>query len=183
MTNKKITLFLPSLLVALFVILLMMALTNKSDNGQLTMRPKALPEFQLSALKTGKTLTRSLFTEPLNNKYTLLNVWASWCVVCKVEHPFLLKLAEQGVTIVGLNYRDNQQSASSLLASAGNPYQQIIYDPKGSLALDLGVVGTPESYLIDPKGMVVARFNGVLNETIWDTHFHPIIAMLTDKQE
>ncbi|MEI6897407.1 MAG: DsbE family thiol:disulfide interchange protein [Psychromonas sp.] len=181
--NKKISILLPSLFVALFILLLMLGLTHKSATGQRVMQPKALPNFQLSELQTGKSLTKSLFVEPLTHHYTLLNIWASWCAVCKIEHPFLLKLAQQGVFIVGLNYRDDQQAATSLLLSTGNPYQQVIFDPKGTLALNLGVVGTPESYLIDQYGQVIARFNGVLNDSVWENHFKPMMVMLTDVEQ
>ncbi|MCP5077813.1 MAG: DsbE family thiol:disulfide interchange protein [Psychromonas sp.] len=175
MTNKKLTLFLPLLIVAIVITIFLMALNSKNENNQVIIKPKPFPQFALTELQSGKSLSEKIFTSSSNNKYTLLNVWASWCSVCKTEHPFLLKLAEQGINITGLNYRDDPQAAKSLLHKSGDPYQQIIVDDKGKLALDLGVIGTPESYLIDNQGMIVARVNGVLNQTVWEKRFLPVI--------
>ncbi|WP_019617047.1 DsbE family thiol:disulfide interchange protein [Psychromonas ossibalaenae] len=182
MNNKKTALLLPSLIVGLVIILLVMGLNNKNNIKQAAVQPKPLPAFQLNDLQTDQPLTETLFTEQIDSEYTLLNVWASWCAVCKIEHPFLLKLAEQGVNIVGLNYRDNQQTAVSLLAKTGNPYQKVIFDPAGKLALDLGVIGTPESYLINKQGMIIGRFNGALTPEIWTAVFQPVTAKLTTKE-
>lgn len=177
MHRKKLTLLLPSLIVASIVILLVMGLSSKNSLTREPMQPRIMPSFQLPSLQAGKLLTESLFSNQ-SNAYTLLNVWASWCVVCKTEHPFLITLAEQGVNIIGLNYRDDQQSAISLLAKTGNPYQQVIVDKGGKLALDLGVIGTPETYLIDDQGMIIAHFNGVLTPKVWEEIFKPIIKTL-----
>jgi len=171
--HKKITLLIPTVLVALMMILLMMALHNKEMSAPTVMQEKPFPLFQLPALHAAQPLTESLFTIPNKTGYRLLNVWASWCVVCKTEHPYLLTLAAQGIDIIGLNYRDKHQSAKLLLDNMGNPYQQIIVDQQGQLALNLGVVGTPESYLVNNQGMIIARFNGVLTEQIWTTQFAP----------
>ncbi|WP_022943042.1 DsbE family thiol:disulfide interchange protein [Psychromonas hadalis] len=178
MRNKKLTLLLPSLVVVAMVILLIMGLNSKNSAKNERMQPKTIPSFELSNLYTDKPLTEALFINQQND-YKLLNVWASWCVVCKIEHPFLITLAEQGVNIVGLNYRDNQQSAISLLAKTGSPYQQVIFDGKGKLALDLGVIGTPETYLINKHGMIIARFNGVLTPKTWENIFKPLIKEIT----
>ena len=179
MNSKKLTLLLPTLIVAVVVAFLVMALKNKDTNDQTNIQPKAFPTFVLNDLQTQQILTEKLFEQ---QKYTLLNIWASWCVVCKTEHPFLVELAEQGINIVGLNYRDNSQSAIAVLKKTGNPYQRVIYDEQGSLALNLGVVGTPETYLVDQQGMIIARFNGVLTENIWETIFATRITSLTNKK-
>ncbi|MGF1736909.1 redoxin family protein, partial [Photobacterium satsumensis] len=90
-----------------------------------------------------------------------------------------MQLAQQSeMSIVGLNYRDNRQSAMRELAQSGNPYQAVLYDPKGSLALDLGVYGTPESYLIDSHGMIRYRYLGALDEDVWKREFVPVIEFL-----
>jgi len=185
--HKKLTLLMPTFIVAILITFLMMALNNKDATKQTPIQHKAFPDFQLPALATGEQLTESLFTEPLfteslESGYRLLNVWASWCVVCKTEHDFLMKLAAQNIDIVGLNYRDNNHSASLLLNKMGNPYQQVIVDQQGSLALDLGVVGTPESYLVNNQGMIVARFNGVLTEQVWATVFAPNMKATINKK-
>jgi len=151
----------------------LLALNNKENDNQVKVKAKPFPSFSLTELQSGQLITESIFKNRPRGEYTLLNVWASWCSACKSEHPFLLKLAEQGINIVGLNFRDDPQTAKSLLNKTGNPYQQIIVDDKGKLAIDLGVIGTPESYLIDKQGLIVTRVNGVLNQFIWDKQLQP----------
>tara|TARA_Y100000590_G_scaffold459027_1_gene615021 strand:+ start:692 stop:1216 length:525 start_codon:yes stop_codon:yes gene_type:complete len=104
----------------------------------------------------------------------LLNVWASWCITCLVEHPFLSKLAESQIEIIGLNYKDDKTKALDWLKRHGNPYTSLIYDPRGDLAFDLGVTGAPETFLIvDQK--IVGHIQGELNEDKWKSTFLPII--------
>ncbi|MFA0464895.1 DsbE family thiol:disulfide interchange protein, partial [Vibrio sp. 10N.261.45.F1] len=99
--------------------------------------------------------------------YQLVNVWASWCGICKTEHAFLLELQKEGIPIVGLNYRDNPGAALNVLSNDGNPYATVISDPQGKLALELGVIGTPETYLVDAEGQIVKKLLGVINESVW----------------
>ena len=104
----------------------------------------------------------------------VLNVWASWCITCLVEHPFLTKLSEQNIQIIGLNYKDSNSKASAWLEKYGNPYLFSIYDPRGDLAFDLGVTGAPESYLI-VNNQVIGHIQGEMNQRKWDTIFLPLI--------
>ena len=172
MNNKKLILLSPLIIMAMVITIFLLAL-NKKDDNQIILKAKPFPVFSLTTLQGTELINESTFTNNQESKYTLLNVWASWCAICKTEHQYLLTLSEQGVNIIGLNYRDEQQAAKSLINQMGNPYQQIIVDKKGILALDLGVIGTPESYLIDHKGWIVARVNGVLNQALWAKHFQP----------
>jgi cytochrome c biogenesis protein CcmG/thiol:disulfide interchange protein DsbE len=91
-----------------------------------------------------------------------LNIWASWCVACRQEHPELVKLAQQGVSILGLNYKDNAHEARAWLAEHQNPYQQILSDPVGQNGLNWGVIAIPETFLIDSQGIVRAKWTGAL---------------------
>ena len=84
----------------------------------------------------------------------LLNVWATWCISCRVEHPYLQKLAGEGVPIYGVNYKDDTQAAREWLVEFGDPYLGSIVDEEGSFGLDLGVYGAPETYFIDAEGVV-----------------------------
>ena len=104
----------------------------------------------------------------------LVNVWASWCITCLVEHPFLTKLSDANIQIVGLNYKDSNNKASAWLQKHGNPYILSIYDPRGDLAFDLGVTGAPESYLVIDN-QVVAHIQGEMTPKKWETIFHPLI--------
>uniref|UniRef100_UPI0038F8041D DsbE family thiol:disulfide interchange protein n=1 Tax=Streptomyces galilaeus TaxID=33899 RepID=UPI0038F8041D len=84
----------------------------------------------------------------------LLNVWATWCPTCYAEHYYLNKLADQGVKIIGLNYKDDRNKAVGWLNELGNPYLISLFDGNGMLGLDLGVYGAPETFLIDANGVV-----------------------------
>lgn len=97
----------------------------------------------------------------------LLNVWATWCPSCKVEHPVLNELSKNGIRIVGLNYKDVREAAIKYLELNGNPYQQNIYDEAGDLGLDLGVYGAPETFLIDAEGVIRYRHVGVVTPENW----------------
>ena len=101
----------------------------------------------------------------------LVNVWASWCITCLVEHPFLTKLSDANIQIVGLNYKDSNNKASAWLQKHGNPYIFSIFDPDGKFGFDLGVYGAPETYLVDAYGIILHKRVGVLDERIWQNEF------------
>ena len=130
---------------------------------------KNFPSFELNDLNGDPVNTESL------DGIKLINVWASWCITCLVEHPFLTKLAEKNIQIIGLNYKDSDSKANAWLQRHGNPYLFSIYDPRGDLAFDLGVTGAPESYLI-VNNQVVGHIQGEMNQTKWETIFLPLIA-------
>jgi len=183
----------------LFVAVMMFALT--SQEGQVTpsaLVGKPIPAFTASSLSATELvgdnelisnnellgnsalLDNSIFQTDKN--YTLLNVWASWCAVCQSEHGFLMKLAaKDNMRIVGLNYRDDRADANRVLSSLGNPYVTTIFDPDGKIALNIGVIATPETYLLDNKGIVLFRYSGALDETVWQHYFKPFMQLLTDK--
>lgn len=108
----------------------------------------------------------------------LLNVWATWCPTCYAEHEYLTQLAKQGVEIVGIDYKDERLKAIKFLASYGNPYKAIIFDPKGSLGLDLGVYGAPETFIIDGNGIIRYRHAGDVNDQVWNQVLKPIYEKL-----
>ncbi len=187
MRNKKLSLkskfklMLPSLLGIVFVVSMMFVLT--SQEGQITpsaLVGKSIPAFTASGLNTELIDNSVLQTD---KKFTLLNVWASWCAVCQSEHDFLMKLAlKDNMRIVGLNYRDDGDDARKVLSVLGNPYAANIFDPDGKLALDMGVISTPETYLLDSQGIVLFRYSGVLDEKVWQHYFKPFIQFLLNNQ-
>lgn len=105
----------------------------------------------------------------------LVNYWASWCAPCRVEHPHLEALAEEGVTIYGVNYKDQPGNALGFLEELGDPYTAIGADPNGRMALDWGLYGVPETYVIDGEGRVVLRFPGPITERVMDSQIRPAI--------
>jgi cytochrome c biogenesis protein CcmG/thiol:disulfide interchange protein DsbE len=103
-----------------------------------------------------------------------MNVWASWCITCRIEHPYLTSLAKNGIPIIGINYKDEKIDALEWLSKYGNPYQLIVQDYKGTLALDIGVTGAPETFLVN-NGKIVAHYEGEINDYVWNQVFDPII--------
>lgn len=172
MNNKK--LFLPLLAFLGLVLVFAWQLVRNSAGDD----PKALesalvgkpiPHFELPALQPGEQpLTPAIFQQ---GKPLLLNVWATWCPTCYAEHQYLNQLAKQNVTIIGINYKDQQDKAVQWLKNLGNPYQYNIFDQKGMLGLDLGVYGAPETFLIDCKGVIRYRYAGDMNESVWQERF------------
>jgi len=137
---------------------------------------KAVPPFHLSSLNQNSApLTQQLF----NGKISLLNVWASWCDACRAEHTMLMQIAQHPhLHVYGLNYKDQRFPAQKFLQILGNPFQHIIYDPNGQLAINLGVYGTPETFLIDQQGIIRYKYIGVITSQVWQQELLPQIVRL-----
>ncbi|MGY3901771.1 DsbE family thiol:disulfide interchange protein [Aeromonas lusitana] len=129
---------------------------------------RSLPHRQSEDLLGGPAIS----TQTLKGEPFLLNIWASWCPNCRAEHPLLTELAGS-VPLYGLNYRDHKEAARAWLREAGNPYRAVLADPDGRLALELGVYGTPETYLFGADGTLIARHTGELTREIWQRQFVP----------
>ncbi|WP_133127176.1 DsbE family thiol:disulfide interchange protein [Legionella nagasakiensis] len=136
---------------------------------------KAVPYFQLPSLDGHH---KPFTPESLQGKVVLLNVWASWCSACSEEQVFLLRLAREGVPLYGLNYKDNPKDAAQWLSEWGNPYKKIGSDLDGKVAINLGVYGAPETFLIDSGGVIRYRHAGPLNARVWEQEFLPRINAL-----
>ncbi|MGL6258006.1 DsbE family thiol:disulfide interchange protein [Vibrio sp. WXL103] len=141
---------------------------------------QAVPEFRLEDLEqAGMQHDREIFVgQPL-----LLNVWATWCPTCYAEHTFLNQLAEQGVKIVGLNYKDDRTKAIGWLRDLGNPYLISLFDGRGMLGLDLGVYGAPETFLIDAEGVIRYRHVGDVNARNWQDKLGPMYQQMLVESE
>ena len=117
---------------------------------------KKAPSLALPPLEGSRT--QALTSSAISGKLTLVNVFASWCVPCRQEHPILKQLAEDNrLTIVGINYKDRNDNALRFLGELGNPYKAIGIDPTGKSAIDWGVYGIPESYLVGPDGTILYK--------------------------
>ncbi len=132
------------------------------------------PDFRLPVLGPERVVDRSAVTGAV----ALFNVWATWCVSCRIEHPYLMQLARQGVTIFGINHTDVDAEALQWLQQLGDPYRFSIVDAEGSLGLDLGVYGAPETYVVDAGGIIRYRHVGVVNEQVWLQILQPIMLEL-----
>ncbi len=136
---------------------------------------KPLPEFNLPQLDDSSLVFN---TKQLRGSVVLLNVWASWCDACVAEQVFLMQLAREGVVLYGLNYKDDPLAAKQWLKQWGNPYQLIASDIHGIAAIDLGVYGAPETFIIDKKGVIRYRHAGILNQEIWSNEIQPLMTQL-----
>lgn len=173
--GPRLKLFLPLFLFALLALILFRGLSLDPTEMPSALIDRPLPAFTLPALGGDTMLTQA----DVAGEVALLNVWATWCVSCRVEHPYLKQLADQGVPIYGLNYKDNDADALRWLAELGNPYRLTIADRDGTLGLDLGVYGAPETYLLDAAGVVRFRYVGVVDESVWRTTLEPLYLELT----
>lgn len=133
---------------------------------------KPLPEFSAPKLFSDDQIISS---SNIRGDYWLLNVWGSWCVSCYAEHPFLMELQQAGVKIVGVNYKDTEKGARKFLRDLGDPYTFSFFDPKGKIAIEMGVTAAPETFLIDPSGTVITHRLGTMSKDIWLRQFAPLI--------
>lgn len=131
-----------------------------------------LPAFSLASLVPSDTF---LTNQELKRRVTLLHVWATWCDACKKEHPFLMELAENyHIPIYSIVYRDNSEAVKHWLNQHGNQFIKTGTDTNGSVAIDLGIYGTPETFVISPSGRILYRHVGMMNQMAWDNIIHPI---------
>ena len=105
----------------------------------------------------------------------LVNFWASWCAPCRAEHPKLLELSKLGVQIIGVNFNDKADNASSYLKESGNPFTSIAFDPSGKTAIDWGVTAPPETFILNGDGLVIFRFAGPLVGSDFKNRFEPVL--------
>jgi cytochrome c biogenesis protein CcmG/thiol:disulfide interchange protein DsbE len=132
---------------------------------------KEIPEFRLPLLgQEADTVSQAdLIGEPF-----LLNVWASWCVTCRIEHPVIKALAASGkIRVIGLNYRDARQDALAWLQQYGNPYALNLADANGRVAIDFGVYAAPESFLVDATGRILYKQIGALTPDVIQNEILP----------
>lgn len=151
----------------------------------LTLNPRELPSTLIDqpapafkGIALDKHNQQVLNEQLFLGQITLLHVWATWCGVCKAEQNYVSQLAKTNkLRIVGLNYKDERQAALAWLAN-DNPYWVTIYDSSGKIAMDWGVYGTPETFVIDPKGIIRYKYTGMLTPQVWQDKFVPVLAKI-----
>ena len=180
---KRIT-FLPLTIVfsvsVLFAIYLWQIGPGGKDISTLpsAMIDKPVPEFDLAPIEGRKS---GLKSGDLKSGLSLVNVWASWCPPCRVEHPFLMELAEKGATIYGINYRDKPADALRFLRNLGDPYKRIGADTTGRVSIDWGIYGYPETFLVDQTGRIRYRHVGPISSEVIENVFDPLIEKISKK--
>jgi len=139
---------------------------------------KSFPAFDLPVLGDA---ARRVNEEALLGQVRLVNVWATWCPTCIAEHQQLVDInAQTGVSIVGINYKDDETKAISWLEQFGNPYDFSVIDATGDLGVELGVYGAPESFLVDQTGRIRYKRVGDINQRVWEAEIKPILESLAD---
>ena len=136
---------------------------------------KSVPQFELPLLLKPDQIFTS---EQLKGKVSLVNVWASWCVSCRYEHELLMSMSRSGLSIIGINYKDERADALKWLRDWGDPYEAIVYDYDGRAAIDWGVYGTPETFLIDQKGVIRYKHTGPISEESLRDKIFPLVREL-----
>ena len=163
----------PIILFGLLVIVFSVGLNLDPSFVPSPLIGKPVPQFSLARLNDPD---RFLSDADLRGQVSLLNVWATWCVGCRQEHETLNQIAELGdVPIYGLNWKDDTEQASAWLAELGNPYVASGVDADGKVAIDWGVYGAPETFLVDAEGIILYRHISPLSMEIWQTEFVPRI--------
>lgn len=139
---------------------------------------RPFPDFALAELHDPE---RTITVEDLKGEVALVNVWATWCANCLIEHPELMRIAnEEGVPIYGINYNDDPVKARQWLQRHGDAYRFTMVDQEGKLGIDLGIYGAPETFLIDANGVIQFKQVGVVTPDLWRQTLKPLIAQLQE---
>jgi cytochrome c biogenesis protein CcmG/thiol:disulfide interchange protein DsbE len=172
----KLRLLLPLAVFLVLVAFLAAGLFRNPTEVPSPLIGKAAPAFDLPKLHDPKaTLSR----DDMAGKVWLLNVWASWCVSCRAEHPLLVELSRQNVVpIYGLDYKDRPEDALDWLRSLGNPYTDSVVDADGRVGMDYGVYGVPETYVIDAQGVIRYKQIGPITPDVLQEKILPLVREL-----
>ncbi len=161
-------------LFLVLVVFLAIGLTREPNKLPSALLDKPAPTFRLPQLKEpGKTFS----AEDMRGKVWMMNVWASWCVACREEHPFLNQYSKS-IPIYGLNYKDKPEDALSWLGELGDPYVLSAVDLDGRVGIDYGVYGAPESYIIDKSGTIRLKHVGPVTPDVWSEKILPLVQEL-----
>jgi len=164
------------LIVAFLALIAVLTVGLTRDPGKLesTYIDKQAPAFDLpSLIEPGRRVNN----DRMAGSMALVNVWATWCVGCREEHPFLMQLAEEDpLPIYGINWRDDRTTALEWLDEYGDPYVDSGFDGDGRVGIDWGVYGAPETFLVDADGIVVHKHLGPLSPSIWERDFVPLLS-------
>lgn len=164
------------ILIGLFSLLWYELFYYKSGEQPSALINQSIPSFELTDLLHPPQL---LNEKKLIGQVSLLNIWATWCDACLIEHELLMKIKQQyHLPIYSINYKDNPQKVLHWLKEKGNPYLAIGLDQEGKVGIDFGIYGTPETFIINAKGKIVYRHIGAINQRAWDEILYPIIKQL-----
>ena len=177
----KLIRFLPLILVLALGVVLYRGLSLNPQDMPSALVGQTMPTFSLQTLNNSEKIVTKA---DLLGDIVLINVWATWCPTCKYEHPYLVDVAKNAkVKLYGLNYKDERVAAQQWLQHYEDPYVFSIFDDEGTLGLDLGVYGAPETFVIDHHGIIRKRFAGAIDTRVWRREFEPLIAQLIEEKK
>ncbi len=165
-------------LAVFFALATMLAFGLKLDPHEVPspLIDKPAPKFALTRLDDA---SRTISLDDMRGKVWMLNVWASWCVACREEHPLLVEFSKRRVVpIYGLNYKDQRSDANGWLSRFGNPYDASLFDNEGRVGIDFGVYGVPETFVIDQNGVIRMKHIGPLTPEVIATKIEPLLKKL-----
>ncbi len=158
--KKEFKIFILLIFFGLLFFLFYYSLNKNKNFEPKVMIGKQFPNLTEESLFNNETLNIKQIS---NNNLFLVNIFASWCVPCKIEHPFLMKLKNKNILIIGINYKDTKINAKKFLRKLKNPYQEVLLDYKGELSINLGAYGVPETYLVDKNFTIIDKQIGPIN--------------------
>jgi len=163
--KNKLSVFIVIFFLSFCFVIFYKGLNNPNTYTPQIRDKKNIPIFEAEDFHSGSYLnSEKIFEEDI---FYIVNIWASWCVPCRTEHPLLMKLSKnQSVKLIGLNYRDNLNNAKKFINDFGNPYSQIIIDSDGTLSVEFGAYGVPETFIVDKNKMIIRKFVGPISKEI-----------------
>ena len=173
----RIWFLIPLIIFAAFIVMLYFRLGQPTEIVTNTALERPVPAFELPLLSD---TSRIMTNDNLPDQPFLMNIWGSWCPTCIIEHPFLMQLEERGVNLVGVNYKDDIGDALGYLNRGGDPFSMSIQDLSGQFALDLGLTGAPETFVVDGEGVIRQHIVGEINESNWQSRITPCLMVLNE---
>jgi len=163
--KNKLSSFVVIIFLSFCFVVFYKGLNNPNTYSPKIKDKKNIPIFEAKDFNSNSYLnSEKIFEEDI---FYIINIWASWCVPCRTEHPLLMGLSKnQSVKLIGLNYRDNLNNAKKFINKFGNPYSQIIIDEDGTLSVEFGAFGVPETFIIDKNKKIIKKIVGPINKEI-----------------
>ena len=163
----------PLILFVFIVVILYFSLNATSSKLPSPLLGKMFPNIEAKDFYSDESI---LLTNLFSEKMSLVNVWASWCVTCRQEHQMMMKIANnKDLQLIGINYKDTRIDGERYLEMMGNPFDVIFFDPIGRIGLELGVYATPETFLVDQRGVILYKHIGAIDTKVWEEGFTPHI--------
>ncbi len=166
----------PLVIFIIIGIFLFLSLNSNPNKLPSPLVGKMIPELEGKDFFTNESVK---LNDLMENQMALVNVWASWCVTCRKEHPMIMNIANNdNFKLIGINYKDQKNKGQKYLEIMGNPFDEIIYDPEGRIGMELGVYATPETFLIDKEGLVLYKHIGEITPEVWNQNFLVLLKTL-----